>query len=54
MFLTPSFADKNAVLSQFIISIVTSAIFSLVFPLSVWIRRSRTYESRPGMNGING
>lgn len=38
VFLTPSFADKNAVLGQFIISIVTSAIFSLVFPLSVWIR----------------
>lgn len=38
IFLTPSFSDKNAVLSQFIISIVTSSIFSLVFPLSVWIR----------------
>eukprot|EP00913_Durusdinium_trenchii_P019797 g18610.t1 len=36
IFLTPSFSDK--VLSQFIISIVTSSIFSLVFPLSVWIR----------------
>jgi len=38
LFLTPSYAAKNAVLSQFIIAIVSSTIFSFVFPLSVWIR----------------
>ncbi|CAJ1335038.1 unnamed protein product [Effrenium voratum] len=36
IFLTPSFANK--VLSQFITSIIIASIFSLVFPLSVWIR----------------
>jgi len=38
IFLTPSFADKNVVLSQFIICICVSVIFSIVFPLSVWMR----------------
>ncbi|CAE7336575.1 CBP3 [Symbiodinium sp. CCMP2456] len=38
IFVTPSYADKSVVLSQFIICIVISTIFSIVFPLSVWMR----------------
>jgi len=38
VFLTPSYYNKDLVLSSFFISIAISCIFSFVFPLSVWIK----------------
>eukprot|EP00930_Biecheleria_cincta_P051850 TRINITY_DN3705_c0_g1_i1.p1 TRINITY_DN3705_c0_g1~~TRINITY_DN3705_c0_g1_i1.p1 ORF type:complete len:1050 (-),score=166.78 TRINITY_DN3705_c0_g1_i1:266-3415(-) len=37
-FLTPSYYDKNLVLSSFLLSLAVGAIFSFAFPLSVWVR----------------
>lgn len=37
-FLTPSYYDKNLVLSSFLLSLAVGSIFSFLFPLSVWVR----------------
>eukprot|EP00931_Biecheleriopsis_adriatica_P074060 TRINITY_DN4821_c0_g2_i4.p1 TRINITY_DN4821_c0_g2~~TRINITY_DN4821_c0_g2_i4.p1 ORF type:complete len:1096 (-),score=196.66 TRINITY_DN4821_c0_g2_i4:1002-4250(-) len=38
LFLTPSYDNKELVLSNFLVSIAVAGIFSFVFPLSVWVR----------------
>ncbi|CAE8599718.1 unnamed protein product [Polarella glacialis] len=49
-FLTPSFANKGMLLSNFIISILVATGFSILCPLSIWIR---CYLGMPCTGGIN-